>query len=48
MCACRGKPGSNRSFVLHVDGTRKLKSVSIDPSHALPDVERGNNTFVMP
>lgn len=38
----------HRSFVIHVDGARKLKSVTIDPSHVLPDVDRGNNTFSMP
>jgi hypothetical protein len=34
----------HRSYVVHVDGTRKVKSVSIDPAHALPDADRGNNT----
>ena len=34
--------------VVHVDGTRKLKSVTIDPARALPDGNRGNNSFAMP
>lgn len=38
----------HRSYVAHVDGARKVKSVSIDPAHALPDGNRGNNTFAMP
>lgn len=38
----------HRSFVVHVDGTLRAKSVTIDPAHALPDAARDNNTFVMP
>ena len=38
----------HRSYVVHVDGTRKLKSVTIDPARALPDGNRGNNSFAMP
>ena len=36
------------SYVVHVDGTRKLKSVTIDPARALPDGNRVNNSFAMP
>jgi hypothetical protein len=28
-----------------VAGTRKLVSATIDPAHALPDANRGNNTL---
>ncbi len=38
----------HRSYVVHVDGKQPVKSVTIDPGHALPDVARGNNTWVMP
>lgn len=38
----------HRSYVIHVGGSRRLTSVTIDPMHALPDVQRGNNTFTMP
>ncbi|MEO7072639.1 MAG: M1 family metallopeptidase [Rhodanobacter sp.] len=38
----------HRSYVVHVDGSRKLKSVTIDPALALPDSNRGNNVFSMP
>jgi hypothetical protein len=38
----------HRSYVIHVDGTRKLKSATIDPDRALPDGDRGNNTLLMP
>jgi hypothetical protein len=38
----------HRRYVVHVDGTRAVKSASIDPAHALPDVQRGNNTVTMP
>ena len=34
----------HRSYVVHVDGARKVKSVSIDPAHALPDIDRSNNS----
>src|SRR6185312_3946978 len=33
----------HRSYVVHVDGTRKLKSVTLDPARALPDNDRSNN-----
>jgi hypothetical protein len=38
----------HRSYVVHVDGTRKLKSATIDPALALPDSNRANNSFAMP
>ncbi len=38
----------HRSYVVHVDGTRKLNSATLDPAHALPDSNRSNNSFVMP
>jgi aminopeptidase N len=38
----------HRSYVVHVAGTRAVKSASIDPAHALPDVQRDNNTVTMP
>ncbi|HEY9512769.1 MAG TPA: Ig-like domain-containing protein, partial [Rhodanobacter sp.] len=38
----------HRSYVIHVDGTQRVKSVTIDPAHVLPDAARDNNTFVMP
>ncbi|HEY8682956.1 MAG TPA: M1 family aminopeptidase, partial [Rhodanobacter sp.] len=37
----------HRSYVIHVDGTRKLKSATLDPAHALPDRDRRNNTFTV-
>jgi hypothetical protein len=38
----------HRSYVIHVDGTRKLKSATLDPALALPDSNRANNSFAMP
>jgi hypothetical protein len=38
----------HRSYVIHVEGTRPLKSATIDPDRALPDSDRGNNVLVMP
>jgi hypothetical protein len=38
----------HRSYVVHVDGTRKLKTATIDPALALPDSDRRNNSFAMP
>ncbi|KRE88734.1 peptidase M1 [Frateuria sp. Soil773] len=35
----------HRSYVVRVAGTRKVASVTIDPAHALPDANRGNNTL---
>ena len=35
----------HRSFVVHVDGTQKLKSVSLDPQRLLPDADRSNNSL---
>ncbi|MEO7052227.1 MAG: Ig-like domain-containing protein, partial [Rhodanobacter sp.] len=37
----------HHNYVIHVDGTRKLKSATIDPARALPDSNRANNTFTM-
>jgi hypothetical protein len=37
----------HRSYVIHVAGTRKLVSATIDPAHALPDANRGNNIIKM-
>jgi len=38
----------HRQYVVHVDGTRKLASATLDAAHALPDVQRANNTVTMP
>ncbi|MGY3040182.1 hypothetical protein ACVWWQ_001805 [Rhodanobacter sp. TND4EL1] len=38
----------HRSYVVHVDGSKPVRSVSIDPAHALPDIDRGNNRYTMP
>jgi hypothetical protein len=35
----------HRSFAVHVDGTQKLKSVSVDPERLLPDADRSNNSL---
>jgi hypothetical protein len=35
----------HRSYVVHVDGTHKLKSATLDPAHALPERNRSNNTL---
>jgi hypothetical protein len=35
----------HRSYVVHLDGTRKVASASIDPGHALPDHDRSNNSL---
>jgi hypothetical protein len=35
----------HRSFAVRVPGTRPVRSATIDPDHALPDGNRGNNTF---
>jgi len=35
----------HRSYVIHMAGTRKLVSATIDPAHALPDRQRANNTL---
>jgi hypothetical protein len=37
----------HRSYVIHVDGTRKVKSVTIDPQHVLPDRDRSNNSVLV-
>ncbi len=38
----------HHTYVIHVDGIRKVKSATLDPTHALPDRDRNNNTFSMP
>jgi hypothetical protein len=38
----------HRSYVIHVDGTQPVQSVTIDPVHALPDADRSNNTLTLP
>jgi hypothetical protein len=38
----------HRSYVIHVDGTRKLQSATLDPARDLPDADRSNNTLTMP
>ncbi|GLQ50624.1 peptidase [Dyella flava] len=37
----------HRSFVIHVDGNKPVKSATIDPQHVIPDVDRSNNTFTV-
>jgi hypothetical protein len=37
----------HRSYVIHVAGARKLVSATLDPAHALPDANRGNNIIKM-
>jgi len=37
----------HRSYVIHVDGAHKAKSITIDPAHALPDRNRSNNVLTM-
>ena len=38
----------HRSYVVHVDGTRAVKSVALDPARDLPDADRSNNTLQVP
>ncbi len=38
----------HRSYTVHVDSTRELKSATLDPALALPDAHRADNTWVMP
>jgi len=38
----------HRSYTVHADGSRPLKSATLDPDHALPDHDRANNTRAMP
>ncbi|HET7268724.1 MAG TPA: M1 family aminopeptidase, partial [Oleiagrimonas sp.] len=35
----------HKSFGVMVDGSKRIKSATIDPDHDLPDVDRGNNTW---
>jgi hypothetical protein len=37
----------HRSYAIRVDGNKPVKSATIDPQHALPDVDRSNNTFTV-
>lgn len=37
----------HRSYVVNVEGSKPVKSVTIDPQHVLPDEDRGNNTVVV-
>ena len=37
----------HRSYDIRVDGDKAVKSATIDPNHAIPDVDRGNNTFTV-
>jgi hypothetical protein len=35
----------HRSFTLHVDGTHKVVSATLDPAHKLPEANRANDTL---
>ena len=37
----------HRSYDIRVDGDKPVKSATIDPDHAIPDVDRSNNTFTV-
>jgi peptidase M1-like protein len=37
----------HRSYTIHVDGDKPVKSATIDPNHLIPDVDRSNNTFTV-
>jgi len=37
----------HRSYVVHVDGARAVKSITLDPAHVLPDRDRRNNVLLM-
>lgn len=37
----------HHSYVIRVAGDKPVKSATIDPQHAIPDVDRSNNTFVV-
>jgi hypothetical protein len=37
----------HRSYAIRVDGDKPVKSATIDPQHAIPDVDRSNNTFTV-
>jgi hypothetical protein len=37
----------HRSYVIRVDGSKAVKSATIDPDHVIPDVDRSNNTFTV-
>jgi hypothetical protein len=37
----------HRSYDVRVDGNKPVKSATIDPDHAIPDVDRSNNTFTV-
>ncbi len=38
----------HREFQVRVDGSKAVRSATIDPDHVLPDGQRSNNTFTMP
>ena len=37
----------HRSYDIRVDGDKPVKSATIDPAHAIPDVDRSNNSFTV-
>ncbi|MGC1547188.1 MAG: M1 family aminopeptidase [Rhodanobacter sp.] len=37
----------HHNFTIRVDGNKPVKSATIDPAHAIPDVNRSNNTFTV-
>ncbi|GLQ47220.1 peptidase [Dyella lipolytica] len=37
----------HRSYTIRADGNKPVKSVTIDPRHLIPDVDRSNNTFTV-
>jgi hypothetical protein len=37
----------HRSYVVRVDGTKAVRSATIDPDQRVPDEDRSNNTFTM-
>lgn len=38
----------HHSYVVHIAGTQKITTATIDPAHALPDADRSNNSVTMP
>jgi len=37
----------HRSFVVRVDGSKAVRSATIDPDQRVPDEDRSNNTFTV-
>jgi hypothetical protein len=35
----------HRDYAVRVAGTRKVKSATLDPAHALPEADRSNDTL---